>query len=100
MRDLHLIYWLALKHIGAKNLEDILHAGFIYPQEYSLLKQSQQFLFQVRFALHLILKRYDNRLLFDRQLKVCELLGFVGEGNQKVEKMMKVFFKLHNLFLY
>ncbi|ARU64942.1 [protein-PII] uridylyltransferase [Histophilus somni] len=93
LRDLHLIYWLALKHIGAKNLEDILHAGFIYPQEYSLLKQSQQFLFQVRFALHLILKRYDNRLLFDRQLKVCELLGFVGEGNQKVEKMMKVFFQ-------
>ncbi|OOS02055.1 [protein-PII] uridylyltransferase [Canicola haemoglobinophilus] len=93
LRDLHLIYWLALKHTGAKNLEDILHAGFIYPQEYALLKKSQQFLFQVRFALHLILKRYDNRLLFDRQLKVCELLGFVGKGNQGVEKMMKVFFQ-------
>ncbi|WP_032091920.1 bifunctional uridylyltransferase/uridylyl-removing protein GlnD [Necropsobacter rosorum] len=93
LRDLHLLYWLALRHTGAKTLDDILQSGFIYPQEYALLQQSQQFLFKVRFALHLMLKRYDNRLLFDRQLKVSELLGYRGEGNQAVEKMMKAFFQ-------
>ena len=100
LRDLHLLYWIALRHNGAKNLQEILQAGFIHPAEYALLLKSQQFLFKVRYALHLILKRYDNRLLFDRQLKVSELLGFQGEGNQGVEAMMKQFFQaLHSISL-
>ncbi|TGZ99018.1 bifunctional uridylyltransferase/uridylyl-removing protein GlnD [Rodentibacter pneumotropicus] len=93
LRDLHLLYWVALRHTGAQTLEAILQSGFIYPQEYQQLQESQAFMFKVRFALHLILKRYDNRLLFDRQIKVSELLGFKGEGNQGVEKMMKQFFQ-------
>lgn len=93
LRDLHLIYWIALRHTNALTLEEILQSGFIYPEEYERLQQSQQFLFKVRFALHLILKRYDNRLLFDRQIKVAELLGFHGDKNQGVEKMMKQFFQ-------
>ncbi|PVX40642.1 UTP--GlnB (protein PII) uridylyltransferase GlnD [Pasteurella langaaensis DSM 22999] len=96
LRDLHLIYWIALRHSNVMTLDEILQSGFIYPEEYSLLQESQQFLFKVRFALHLILKRYDNRLLFDRQIKVAELLGFEGEGNQGVERMMKRFFQALN----
>lgn len=100
LRDLHLLYWVALHHSGALTLEAILQSGFIYPQEYQQLQESRAFLFKVRFALHLILKRYDNRLLFDRQIKVSELLGFRGEGNQAVEKMMKCFFQaLHRISL-
>ena len=100
LRDLHLLYWVALRHSGALTLEDILQSGFIYPQEYQQLQESRAFLFKVRFALHLILKRYDNRLLFDRQIKVSELLGFLGDGNQAVEKMMKCFFQaLHRISL-
>ncbi|MDG2944297.1 bifunctional uridylyltransferase/uridylyl-removing protein GlnD [Exercitatus varius] len=93
LRDLHFIYWIALRHNNTLTLEEILQSGFIYPEEYDMLQQSQQFLFKVRFALHLILKRYDNRLLFDRQIKVAELLGFQGEGNHGVEQMMKMFFQ-------
>ena len=93
LRDLHLIYWIALRHANVKNLQQILHSGFIYPEEYQLLQTSQHFLFKVRFALHLILKRYDNRLLFERQLKVSELLGYQEQGNLGVEKMMKAFFQ-------
>ena len=100
LRDLHLLYWVALRHSGALTLEAILQSGFIYPQEYQQLQESRAFLFKVRFALHLILKRYDNRLLFDRQIKVSELLGFLGDGNQAVEKMMKCFFQaLHRISL-
>ncbi|WP_439256676.1 bifunctional uridylyltransferase/uridylyl-removing protein GlnD [Lonepinella sp. BR2271] len=93
LRDLHLIYWIALRHSHAITLQEILQAGLLYPEEYELLQNHQQFLFKVRFALHLILKRYDNRLLFDRQVKIAELLGYQGNGNQGVEQMMKRFFQ-------
>ncbi len=93
LRDLHLLYWIALRHTGEMTLTGILQSGFIYPTEYQQLLESQEFLFKVRFALHLILKRYDNRLLFDRQIKVAQLLGFEEEGNRGVETMMKRFFQ-------
>ncbi|OOF66508.1 bifunctional uridylyltransferase/uridylyl-removing protein GlnD [Rodentibacter caecimuris] len=93
LRDLHLLYWIALRHNGAKNLAQILNSGFIYPEEYLQLKESQAFLFRVRFVLHLILKRADNRLLFDRQIRVSQILGFEGKRNEGVEKMMKQFFQ-------
>lgn len=96
LRDLHLIYWIALRHNNAMNLAQILDSGLINQEEYALLLHSQRFLFRVRFALHLMLKRYDNRLLFDRQLKVAQLLGYQGEGNQGVELLMKHFFQALN----
>lgn len=93
LRDLHLLYWIAWRHFKAKNLNDLLTFGFIYPEEYQALLDCQTFLFKLRYALHLVIKRYDNRLLFERQLRISEMLGYQGQGNQAVEKMMKAYFR-------
>lgn len=43
------------------------------------------------FALHIELKRYDNRLTFAHQVQVARHLGYFGEGNRGIEMMMKEF---------
>lgn len=45
------------------------------------------------FALHIELKRYDNRLTFAHQVQVARHLGYFGEGNRGIEMMMKEFFR-------
>ncbi len=93
LRDLHLLSWIMLRHYGVYSIEQMHAKGILFPEEYQELKQAESLLFRMRFGLHLQLKRYDNRLRFDRQLQLSEQLGYRGEGNQPVEMMMKHFFQ-------
>lgn len=93
LRDLNLVSWIMLRHYGVYSFLDLLNKGLLYPEEYTELIAAQAVLFRMRFALHLQLKRYDNRLRFDRQLQLSTFLGYQGEGNQAVESMMRDYFQ-------
>lgn len=93
LRDLHLLSWIMLRHAKISRLDELNTRGLLYDEEYHELLAAQETLFRMRFALHLQLKRYDNRLRFDRQLQLSAQLGYQGEGNQPVEAMMKHFFQ-------
>jgi [protein-PII] uridylyltransferase len=93
LRDIQSIGWVAKKHFNATDGKDLLEHGYFNKQEFDELIECRENLWRIRFALHIVAGRSENRLLFDYQTDVATRLGFGDEGKASVERMMKSFFR-------
>ena len=76
LRDIQTIGWVAKRHFGNESLDGLARRGFISASELRRLKQAQSFLWKVRFGLHIVTGRREDRLLFDHQIKLSQMLGY------------------------
>ena len=93
LRDIQSIGWVAKKHFKEYDGWNLVGHGYFTEQEHSELITCRMHLWKMRCALHLIAGRSENRLLFDYQPDVAEMLGYGTEGKPSVEKMMRDFFR-------
>ena len=95
LRDIQTILWVARRHFGTLNLHAMLGQDFLLESEYALLAASQDFLWKVRYALHMLAGRAEDRLLFDHQRAIASLLGFEdGDAKLAVERFMQKYYRV------
>ncbi len=94
LRDLQTIGWVAKRHFGAESLDGLARRGFVTASELRRLKQAQSFLWKVRFGLHIITGRREDRLLFDHQLKLAQTFGYEDASyTLAVEQFMQRYYR-------
>jgi len=93
LRDIQTIAWVAKRHFTADSLEELVEHNYLTRNEFFELLECQDYLWRMRFALHFVAKRNENRLLFDYQADVAKMMGFGDEGKIAIECMMKRFFR-------
>ncbi len=76
LRDIQTIGWVAKRHFGADSLDELVDHGFLTKSELRKLKTAQAFLWKVRFALHVLTNRREDRLLFDHQIRLAKMFGY------------------------
>ncbi|HTB67563.1 MAG TPA: [protein-PII] uridylyltransferase [Steroidobacteraceae bacterium] len=94
LRDLQTIGWVAKRHFGAESLDGLARRGFVTASELRRLKQAQSFLWKVRFGLHIVTGRREDRLLFDHQLKLAQTFGYEDASyTLAVEQFMQRYYR-------
>lgn len=94
LRDIQTIAWVAKRHFGADTLDDLVTHGFLTPSELKKLKNAQMFLWKIRFALHQITQRREDRLLFDHQIRIAQLFGYEDATyTLAVEQLMQRYYR-------
>jgi len=94
LRDIQMIGWVVKRYFGADTLQELVHHQFLTEEEFHTLDAGQNFLWRVRYILHLIAGRREDRLLFEHQKGIATEFGFIDEEHQlAVEGFMKLYFR-------
>jgi len=94
LRDIQTIAWVAKRHFGAETLDELVKHGFLTDTELRKLKAAQSFLWKIRFALHILNGRREDRLLFDHQIKIAVQFGYEDATyTLAVEQLMQRYYR-------
>ena len=94
LRDIQMIGWVAKRHFGASTLAELVDHKFLTPVQLRRLLAGEHFLWRIRFALHILTGRREDRLLFDHQTRLAEMLGYEDATyTLAVEQMMQRYYR-------
>ncbi|MBV9734974.1 MAG: [protein-PII] uridylyltransferase [Acidisphaera sp.] len=98
LRDLQTLYWMARYAFASSDWKDLVGpaapgGGLITEREARLARRSHDFLWSLRFHLHYVAGRAEERLTFDLQPVVGARMGYTRHGRQDgVERFMRHYF--------
>lgn len=94
LRDTQMIGWFAKRHFGVAKLRQLVELGFMQADELETLLEGRKWLWRVRYALHMVSGRGEERLLFDRQRELAGIFGYEDDdANLAVENFMQQYYR-------
>jgi [protein-PII] uridylyltransferase len=94
LRDIQMVGWVAKRHFGVENFHQLAQQGFLTDYEYRKLLAGQTFLWRIRWALHTISGRREDRLLFDHQIAIAKMMGYEDASySLAVEQFMQKYYR-------
>jgi len=92
LRDLQVIEWITLRCFK-QSLTSAEGPDFLSHIELDQLNQGKEFLSRVRFALHSMTGRAEDRLLFDHQKQLAAMWQMIDGDKLAVEQFMQVYYR-------
>ena len=95
LRDIQMLGWVARRHVGARSVGELVSFDFLSEGQAERLVEARRFLWTIRFGLHVLTGRREDRLLFDHQKALAELLGYEdARYTLGVEQMMQRYYRM------
>ncbi len=95
LRDIQVICWVAKRFFGVKTLKQLEGRGFFTEEEFAILLSGEEYLWKVRYGLHFVAGRAEERLLFDHQRELAQLFGYADNDNRlAVEQFMHRYYRV------
>lgn len=94
LRDIQMVAWVAQRHFGNSTLHGLVENDFLSEREHEELIEARDRLWRIRWALHQVSGRAEERMLFDYQRKLAASFGFdQPDGNAAVEAFMQGYYR-------
>ncbi|PHZ85999.1 [protein-PII] uridylyltransferase [Paremcibacter congregatus] len=93
LRDLQTLYWISKFIYGVHSVGEVVEKGIFSAGDYRQFQKAYNFLTTVRFHLHYVSERAEERISFGVQKILAERLGYADRaGLSGVERFMKHYF--------
>ncbi len=97
LRDIHMISWVTKREYDTLSLQELFSLNLLTNKEYESLISSRDLLWKVRYAMHLLANRKEDRLLLEHQRTLAQLFGYDKgtdeHSNEAVEKFMHHYYQ-------
>ena len=94
LRDFQTIAWICQRQFGSDSFDPLVEHGLLSSDELHTLREGLELLWKIRYLLHRVAGRREDRLLFDYQRDIAHAFGYRDDrDNHSIETLMQRFYR-------
>lgn len=94
LRDFQTIAWVSRRQFDKPGLEPLVEHGLLDQEELLTLRDGLELIWRIRYLLHHLAGRREDRLLFDYQKEIAHAFGYLDDtDNRSIETLMQRYYR-------